>query len=180
MFTRKLIIAALLVLTTTLTAHASVVFSLNPSNGSVSDLPGATVGWGFTLTNNTVDWLILTGSTFNMNETWGTYTDYVPGLGTLAVIAPSGSLTQDFVLNSTGIGHFAIDANAPVPATTFGPIVLSYNTYDGNPDTVGNLVILGNEVSANASVSTPEPSTYALLCISLGVVGYARRKMVKS
>ena len=26
----------------------------------------------------------------------------------------------------------------------------------------------------------PEPSTYALLCISLGVVGYARKKMVKS
>jgi PEP-CTERM motif len=27
--------------------------------------------------------------------------------------------------------------------------------------------------------ATPEPSTYALLCISLGVVGYARRKMGK-
>lgn len=26
----------------------------------------------------------------------------------------------------------------------------------------------------------PEPSTYALLCISLGVVGYVRKKMVKS
>ena len=28
--------------------------------------------------------------------------------------------------------------------------------------------------------STPEPSTYALLCISLGVVGFARKKMRKS
>ena len=27
--------------------------------------------------------------------------------------------------------------------------------------------------------SVPEPSTYALLCISLGVVGYARKRMGK-
>jgi hypothetical protein len=31
----------------------------------------------------------------------------------------------------------------------------------------------------NAS-AVPEPSTYALLCISLGVVGFVRKKMVKS
>ena len=30
------------------------------------------------------------------------------------------------------------------------------------------------------TTAVPEPSTYALLCIALGVVGYARRKMVKS
>ena len=28
--------------------------------------------------------------------------------------------------------------------------------------------------------TVPEPSTYALLCISLGVVGFVRKKMVKS
>ena len=27
--------------------------------------------------------------------------------------------------------------------------------------------------------AVPEPSTYALLCISLGVVGYARKRMVR-
>ncbi len=31
----------------------------------------------------------------------------------------------------------------------------------------------------NASTIVPEPSTYALLCISLGVVAYARKRMVK-
>ena len=31
----------------------------------------------------------------------------------------------------------------------------------------------------NASTVVPEPSTYALLCLSLGVVAYARKRMVK-
>jgi hypothetical protein len=32
----------------------------------------------------------------------------------------------------------------------------------------------------SSSATVPEPSTYALLCISLGVVGFVRKKMVKS
>jgi PEP-CTERM motif len=39
------------------------------------------------------------------------------------------------------------------------------------------LYALSQELTVPSAV--PEPSTYALLCISLGVVGYARRKMVK-
>jgi hypothetical protein len=37
---------------------------------------------------------------------------------------------------------------------------------------------LNMQVSTGAA-AVPEPSTYALLCIGLGVVGYARRKMGK-
>jgi hypothetical protein len=48
--------------------------------------------------------------------------------------------------------------------------------------TLSNLVFdAGASTATFSGVSAvPEPSTYALLCISLGVVGYARRKMVKS
>ena len=42
-------------------------------------------------------------------------------------------------------------------------------------NTIGSMNI---QVSTSAS-AVPEPSTYALLCISLGVVGYARKKMGK-
>ena len=35
-------------------------------------------------------------------------------------------------------------------------------------------------ITASDTSAVPEPSTYALLCISLGVVGYARMKMVNS
>ena len=36
------------------------------------------------------------------------------------------------------------------------------------------------QVNATQNSVVPEPSTYALLCISLGVVGYARKRMAKS
>ena len=47
-------------------------------------------------------------------------------------------------------------------------------TYYGN--VIGGLNM---QLSTGGSAAVPEPSTYALLCISLGVVGYARKKMMK-
>jgi PEP-CTERM motif len=38
----------------------------------------------------------------------------------------------------------------------------------------------GGFVTINGQGVVPEPSTYALLCISLGVVGFARKKMTKT
>jgi PEP-CTERM motif len=60
------------------------------------------------------------------------------------------------------------------------------------PDLVGGTINFDGEVSLSnltwgsanptaeltAANTVPEPSTYALLCISLGVVGYARKRMV--
>lgn len=34
-------------------------------------------------------------------------------------------------------------------------------------------------IQASGSASVPEPSTFVLLSVSLGVVGFVRRKMVK-
>ena len=47
-------------------------------------------------------------------------------------------------------------------------------TYSSSP------FIMQVDATQNGAAAVPEPSTYALLCISLGVVGYARRKMVKN
>ena len=48
----------------------------------------------------------------------------------------------------------------------------------GNPYYFGDYGV--SRSNAVASTAVPEPSTYALLCISLGVVGFARKKMGKS
>jgi hypothetical protein len=173
MFKRILSVSALLVLLTSITAHAAVELTLDPVNGALAGPPGATVGWGYTLINNTLDTLTLTGSRFDTSETWVAYTDFVQFLMDNAVIAPGGQLTQVFnFTNQTGTGSVYIDPLAPVPGLALGQIVLVYNT-----DATDNN--RGLEISANATVSTPEPSTYALLCISLGVVGYAKRRMGK-
>ena len=36
-----------------------------------------------------------------------------------------------------------------------------------------------SDTGGGGANAVPEPSTYALLCISLGVVGYARKRMGK-
>ncbi len=36
------------------------------------------------------------------------------------------------------------------------------------------------KIDASGGTAVPEPSTYALLCLSLGVVGFARRRMMKN
>lgn len=43
----------------------------------------------------------------------------------------------------------------------------------GNPYTLGDMTL-----TSFAPAAVPEPTTYVLLCISLGVVGFARRKLV--
>jgi PEP-CTERM motif len=45
---------------------------------------------------------------------------------------------------------------------------------------VNNAMNVGIQLSGTPSVATPEPSTYLLLCISLGAVGVVRRKMARS
>ena len=83
--------------------------------------------------------------------------------GTPAIISgsnPVQSWTGDFQLFSP--------ASSPAP-------------YGSNPFEIttagGEAMQLTSMIAVNA---VPEPSTYALLCISLGVVGYARKKMMKA
>ena len=49
----------------------------------------------------------------------------------------------------------------------------------GYPSETNSLYGISEVLTAQTS-AVPEPSTYALLCVSLGVIGYARKKMVKS
>ena len=66
--------------------------------------------------------------------------------------------------------------------TSTGTQSINFKAY---PTTMGNLTLTSAAENATFTAvlggpaAVPEPSTYALLCISLGVVGYARRKMGK-
>lgn len=188
MFRRILLYAATLILGFTLTAQAAVV-TLTPVGGSVKGAPGATVGWGYTFTNDSAtDWIVLTDSAFSPLPAWGLYDDYVLKLAN-PILGPDGSgfssITHVYdAVAGTGTGSFTIDPLAP-GKIALGEIVFGFNVYDGDPENGGQLVEVGGNggyytLPVSASVTAvPEPSTYALLCISLGVVGYARRRMVK-
>ena len=64
----------------------------------------------------------------------------------------------------------------------------NYLLINGTTDANGQVKFRYNKASSSEAningiqlqaLAVPEPSTYALLCISLGVVGYARKKMMK-
>ena len=85
-------------------------------------------------------------------------------LGANKVSRSSNIVSAD--LNASGDSPnegFALQFNG-----TFNSLAFNYSGI-GNPS-----------VGFTVATSVPEPSTYALLCISLGVVGFARKKMRKS
>ena len=179
MFYRVLSLSLTLIIASALSAHAYLVtFTLEPANGAISGAPGATIGWGLTIKNeDSTNWIWINAeSVFTVlhGPTLGTYADFSLNSNP---VAPSTTAYLPFdLLNSTGAGSFAIFGTAPYDETSSGYIQFTYDIYDGDPFASGNQI--GSDyANVNASVTTPEPSTYVLLTIALGAVGYVRRKM---
>ena len=150
-------------------AQATVILQLDPANGVVSGTPGATVGWGFTLSNN-ADYLVVTSASFTAPLSIGTFTDYISQQ--FFVVGPP--LRQEFdPILMTGIGSFAIDSNATIGSVVNNPIVLTYDlfsvspndpSFDPDTDTISN----SNIVTASASVRViPEPASIVLFTVGL-------------
>jgi hypothetical protein len=181
----------LILLLTATVSQASWMPVLTLDNQDLSGAPGSRVGWGFSLYNDSpFDLYVLRvfadGTLFGTNgaSAIGAFRDDInynyPGVGiTLATGATYlGSFPGD------GLASFAINAGAPVGGSVNGKIYLDYEVYDTNLNFkgAGALTAQYNNQDALASVTVnasavPEPSTYALLCIGLGVVGFVRRKL---
>lgn len=160
----------------TASVFAAPVLVLNPPGGELHGVPGATVGWGFTLTN-TDNYLIPTLTSFVPTplSAFGVYQDYLASGPNLVVVGPGNtSVTQAFDSAAmTGIGAFHI---APTSAITrvSGRIVVNYSLYSRspndplfNPDT--DLVVSDATVSALAAVDiVPEPSSLLLVGCVVG------------
>src|SRR5439155_1121658 len=89
-------------------AWADPILTLNPANGVISGLPGTTVGWGFTFTNDT-NYAVITGSQF-CASTSSPLPDIcfplAPNLGTYADFAGAqflvaGSSPENSVISQT-------------------------------------------------------------------------------
>ena len=97
--------------------------------------------------------------------------------GTVPASAYSGNLFGfdygSLVVPSGYTSGSPLSGTATFGNKTFADIGITPGTYTW---TVPNDSITLNINNASA---VPEPSTYALLCISLGVVGYARKRMKK-
>ncbi len=185
---RKTIYLAVLGFFTLSAAMADpVTLTLTPGNGSASGLPGTTVGWGYSITNNSSDYLVLANSYFcgagqdpiftTCTQSLGTYNDRIAQnfQNNLTVIAPGTTVSDMFDAGSgNGLGEYLIDALANPGQTDIGSIVIVYDAFDANPFLgAANQIGGDTDLSANAEVqvagrtTVPEPGTLSLLSLAL-------------
>jgi len=111
-----------------LSLAATISLTLMPASGNVSGPPGSTVGWGYTITNNSSDW-VETLSVFA-----GSFTHGTPNvIFDFPNVAPMSSVSLDFSLVATascpsppcGLYDLAWDNSAPVGTVNSGTVTLN-------------------------------------------------------
>jgi len=91
---------------------------------------------------------------------------------------------NNFINSSYGTASPPFSGNAPTPSVLSNLVTPFTNgalTFDGGVtlSNLGNGSAIPTTAITTAS-AVPEPSTYALLCLGLGVLGYARKRMNKA
>jgi len=170
-------------------ASAAPILTLLPTDGIILGPQGTTVGWGFTLVSDQTNWTLITAVQMNV-AIIGTFEDYLSawvGTNAFALAPGSGPLVQAFAAGipgttATGLAGVTIAANAPVGPFS-GSIGISYELYDADPFTGGNLVETGLEFTrsftinvSDAAAPVPEPQSGLLLAMALGLVAWWKTK----
>jgi len=171
---------------------ADPALMLTPSPG-LSGPPGNTVGWGFTIVNDTSDYLEFSSSQFCLNPVLltpvlsctppltGVFSDII--VGNDPIIGPHSSLSENFdpINFTSGIGYFDINPGATPMSLDTGEIVLIYDGYDQNPNLgPANQLLFSVPMTADTSVTVthqavvPEPSTAALWALAFTVLAMMR------
>jgi hypothetical protein len=162
----------------------TISIQLNPTDGAVDGVAGATVGWGFTVTWTSTDndWISFTSTSLGslaQNETnpglLEGYTDFI-GLqgGPVDFGLSPGTWPESFDGVSQGVGAYQIvnDLGVAVPgAQDTGQITFNFAVYNGDPLTatqIGdpNYAYYGPStafsVTVDAPLAAPEPGGWLL------------------
>jgi hypothetical protein len=159
-----------------------ITFDLIPASGAISGPPGSTIGWGYSITNESAsDWLVTVGLNADsfLNGTPSLLFDF-------PALAPTAAKTMPLD-EATGAGLYMLtwDSSAPVGFVNSGTFVLNAQWWDGDPLNGGSYMMdaldTSQVYSATVSQTTgvvPEPSTWLLLLTGFGML--ACRKVLSS
>jgi hypothetical protein len=148
--------------------------------GTIDGNPGSTIGWGYSIFNDTTDWYLPT------SISTPSFADGTPVvLFDYPAVAPGATVTEDYN-GSQGLLELTLSAAAPVGAQDIGDVVLSGDYFDSDPFTNPQATDLGSAPNAiapiNATVvaatTVPEPSLLWVLiglCFGLLMRGSYRR-----
>src|SRR5260370_12772227 len=77
---KTILLGVLLVLSLASVCTATATLTLNPGNGALVGAPGQSLGWGFTISDNT-NWLLVEGTAFctSSNTSTDTFPSVNPG-----------------------------------------------------------------------------------------------------
>jgi len=170
----------------------SFSFTLIPISGDISGPAGSTIGWGYTLTNDTALWIQ------PMGVSAGAFLNGTPNLiFDFPAVGPNSFVTLDFSLVPTGscasppCGFYELtwDNGAPLGFQNNGTFTIMSDYYSCDPSQPG-CNDLGSAPDASADYSAtvsgspiPEPSTVSVLIsglVGLSVLFNNRRKHPRS
>jgi PEP-CTERM motif len=154
-----------------------------PSDGKIAGLAGSTIGWGYTITNNSAsDWLVTDAvnadAFLNLNGLPNVLFDF-------PIVAPLATVSVPYdSIGGLGLYEITWDAAAPAGFVNSGTFTLTGEWWDNNPFNGGNPIDAPTEDESAAYSATvspavssvPEPSTLALLCIGLAMIAFRSRK----
>jgi hypothetical protein len=118
-------------------AQNTYTFDLIPTTPQVSAPAGATLGWGYSITNqSTNQWLVITSFASDPLQ-HGTPT----ALFDFPILPPLTNFTEPFdQQNGIGLFEFAWDANAPSGFVNLGVFTLTAQWWTGDPLNGGQLI----------------------------------------
>jgi hypothetical protein len=149
-------------------------FSLLPADGRIAGAPGETIGWGYSIENqSTTHWLVTSGLAPGSLQ-FGT-----PDLiFDFPILAPSSIRAVSFdAAASEGLLALTWDASAPLGAVESGSFLLNAQWWTGDPLAGGQFEFSANPLSQSYQATVaPEPGTDALLALALLVVGLRARR----
>lgn len=157
------------------------VFSLSPTSGEITVIPGEVDGFGYSILNDS-QYYFLPISLSHSGVLVGTMEDifYYP------VLAPDEYWALDYFYvapggfgNSLGLFEYTAPADIALGLVQTGTVTLIYQLYDANPDLVpgaqpvGDQVLLTDDFTITAvspDAEIPEPGTASLVLLFSGVV----------